>query len=218
MSGSRDRVLANVRAALNRSAGLPPSVTRGLDARLRHPRPNVRPRVPRPLLECFVAKLQAVNARVSRVADFAEVPARIIELLDEYGLGHRLVMAPAPELDALRWSNRLQIERRAAVDADRVSVTGAFAGVAETGTLVLLSGAESPTTLNFLPEDHVVVLPAERVVAYLEDVWVRLRKVHKQMPRTVNCITGPSKTADVELTLQEGAHGPRRLHVVIVGD
>ena len=217
MSDARDRVLANVRAALNRSARLPPSVTKSLDARLRRPSPNVRPRVREPLIEHFVDKLQAVNARVSRVPDLAKVPSRIGKLLAEYRLGARLVVAPDPDLADLRWSNRLQVERRAAVDADRVSVTGAFAGVAETGTLVLLSGAESPTTLNFLPEDHVVVLPADRVVAHLEDVWARLRKTRRKMPRTVNCITGPSKTADVELTLQEGAHGPRRLHVVIVG-
>ena len=78
------------------------------------------------------------------------------------------------------------------------------------------SGPEHPTTLNFLPEDHVVVLRESRIVPHLEDAWAMLRKERATMPRTVNLICGPSKTSDVELVILEGAHGPRRLHVVVV--
>ena len=81
---------------------------------------------------------------------------------------------------------------------------------------MLLSGPEHPTTLNFLPEDHVVVLRESRIVPHLEDAWALLRKERATMPRTVNLICGPSKTGDVELVILEGAHGPRRLHVVVV--
>ena len=125
-------------------------------------------------------------------------------------------MAPAAELDGIPWPNTLGIRRGRSDGKDLVSVTGAFAGVAETGTLVLASGPEAPTTLNFLPDDHIVVLREHRLVRYLEDAWALLRKELGGMPRTVNCITGPSKTADVEQVIQEGAHGPRRLLVVLV--
>jgi L-lactate utilization protein LutC len=110
------------------------------------------------------------------------------------------------------------VERRAGVGSDLVTVTGAYAAVAETGSVVLLSSAESPTTLNFLPDDHLVVVRESQIVAHIEDVWTRMRKDKRAMPRTVNFISGPSKTADVEQTIQEGAHGPRRLHVILVAD
>jgi L-lactate dehydrogenase complex protein LldG len=82
---------------------------------------------------------------------------------------------------------------------------------------MLASGAERPTTLNFLPETHIVVLPADRVVGALEQAWARLRgERRRNMPRTVNFITGPSRSADIEQTLQMGAHGPRRLHIILI--
>jgi L-lactate dehydrogenase complex protein LldG len=112
----------------------------------------------------------------------------------------------------------IQIETGAAENEDHSSLTGAFAGVAETGTLVMLSGAGHPTTLNFLPDTHIAVVRADCIVGTYEDVWARLRAEfgHGAMPRTVNWITGPSRTADIEQTLLLGAHGPQRLHILIV--
>ena len=217
MSSVRDAVIRNVRRSLNRSAPLSPTVRKGLDARLAHPSPNVQPRIDEPLLERFLAKLHKVNVKVTRLPDLDRVSESVEQHMQAHELGTRLVAAPDPGLSAIRWSNRLEVERRAAVGGDLVSVTGAFAGIAETGTLVLLSGPHSPTTLNFLPADHLVVLAAERVLPAMEDVWVRLRAANGAMPRTVNFITGPSRTADVEQTMQEGAHGPRRLHLLLIG-
>jgi hypothetical protein len=95
----------------------------------------------------------------------------------------------------------------------------AFAAVAESGTLVLTSGEANPTTLNFLPDNHIVVVNAKDVAGDYEEVWAKVRFANGkgQMPRTVNWITGPSRSADIEQTLLLGAHGPRRLHIVLVG-
>ena len=92
--------------------------------------------------------------------------------------------------------------------------------VAETGTLVLLSGPDNPTTINFLPETHIVVLRAHDIVGPYEAAWNALREIYgeRSLPRTVNLISGPSRTADIEQTIIMGAHGPKRLHVVIVAD
>jgi L-lactate dehydrogenase complex protein LldG len=96
-------------------------------------------------------------------------------------------------------------------------VSHAFGAVAETGTLVLASGADNPTTLNFLPDNHIVVVDANDVAADFESVFARLRARYgeRQLPRVVNMITGPSRSADIQQTLILGAHGPRRLHVII---
>jgi len=85
---------------------------------------------------------------------------------------------------------------------------------------MLTSGAERPTTLNFLPETHIVVLQARDIAGCYEDAWDRLRasQAGEALPRTVNLITGPSRTADIEQTIQLGAHGPRRLCIVLVDD
>ena len=101
---------------------------------------------------------------------------------------------------------------------DRVGLSHAFAGIAETGTLALVSGPDNPTTLNFLPETHIVVVEAQTIVGDYEAFWAKLRAAYGEgtMPRTVNFITGPSRSADIEQTLLLGAHGPRTLHILIV--
>ena len=105
--------------------------------------------------------------------------------------------------------------------SDYVSVTPAFAGIAETGTLMVHSGATTPYTLNFLPETHIAVLGAEKIVGAYEDAWARLRTKLKAagettLPRTVCLITGPSRTGDIEKKILLGMHGPPRLNIILV--
>ncbi len=218
MSDAREQVLTNIRAALQRAGPLPDSIARSLQARLARPRANLKPSIGADAIAHFIDKLESVSARVTRVASIDKVAGVVARLLQSFDLGDRLVVAPDPTLDGIPWSNRLGVERRAAGGGDRLSVTGAYLGVAETGSLVLLSSPESPTTLNFLPDDHVIVVRESQIVPHIEDVWVRMRHDKQAMPRTVNFITGPSKTADIEQTIQEGAHGPRRLHVILVAE
>ena len=218
MSNSREQVLANIRAALNRAGPLPDSVAGTLQARLSRPKPNIQPAIGADRIAHFIDKLQSVSGKITRVASIDKVADAVAGHLQSFELGDAIVVAPDPSLDGIPWSNRLSVERRAGVGSDLVTVTGAYAAVAETGSVVLLSSAESPTTLNFLPDDHLVVVRESQIVAHIEDVWTRMRKDKRAMPRTVNFISGPSKTADVEQTIQEGAHGPRRLHVILVAD
>src|ERR1700675_3183206 len=115
-------------------------------------------------------------------------------------------MAPDPELDGIPWDARrlLAIRRGRAEPGDAVSLTPCLAGIAETGTLMLVSGVDTPTTLNFLPDTHIIVLRAGQVVASYEDGWdlVRARSHGAGWPRTVNLITGPSRTGDIEQRIQ----------------
>lgn len=214
--GSKERVLGDIRTALNRSAPLPASVRKGLDARLKRPTANLKPRIGRKHLERFIAKVRSVNGTVEEVDGFGEVPGAVVRHLEAHGIPLKLVVAAEPELESLRWSNRIEVEHRAASGEDLASLTGAYAGIAENGTIVARSSQASPTTLNFLPDDHLVVLKASQVVGHSEDVWARMRKEKLPMPRTLNLITGPSKTGDIEQKIYEGAHGPRRFHIILV--
>jgi L-lactate dehydrogenase complex protein LldG len=89
--------------------------------------------------------------------------------------------------------------------------------VAETGTLMMLSGPDTPASMHLLPETHVAVVPAERVVAHYEDGFALARAERGTLPRATNLVSGPSRTGDIEQTIVLGAHGPYRVHVVIVG-
>jgi L-lactate dehydrogenase complex protein LldG len=224
MSEPRETVLGALRRALRRGDGA--AASEAAQARLAARRRNLIPaRADRPRPEqiaLFADMASQQSASVARVSDPAAVPAAIGEFLKAENLPAEIRMAPDAELESLPWQDQpmLTVTRGPAREPDAVSVTGALAGIAETGTLMLHSGPGGPSSLNFLPETHVVVLPAERIVGSYEDGWDLLRQRFGSgtMPRTVNFITGPSRTADIEQTIQLGAHGPRRLHIVLVGD
>ena len=215
MNPARDEILAALRRALGRGA-LDEARQRKIDARLAAPAAAVHIERAGDPAARFTAKLQAAAGTVERVPSAAALPRAVIEYLRHHALPLSLALAPDPTLADIPWPSGLQIEPAGARPQSQVGLTAAFAAVAETGSLVLLSGPTSPTALNFLPEFHVVVLYVEQIVPCIEDLWPRLRARPGGMPRAVNFITGPSRTADVEQTLQLGAHGPRRLHVVLV--
>jgi L-lactate dehydrogenase complex protein LldG len=167
----------------------------------------------------FCQWAEANNATVARVAP-GDVPGEISSYLARNNQPAEAAMAPGPALDDYDWGSQkmLSLRRGRGEGSDQVSITGAFAGIAETGTLVTASGPEHPVTLNLLPDTHIVVLREGDIVGGYEDVWARLRARYGKngMPRTVNTITGPSRTGDIEQTIELGAHGPRRMHVVVV--
>jgi len=167
----------------------------------------------------FEAMATAVHATVARVPSRDAIPAAVSDYLRGLNLPQRLRHGADPLLESLPWKTTpIEVRTGRADPSDDVSLSHAFAGVAETGTLAMLSGLDNPTTLNFLPETHVVVLEARDLVGAYEDVWDRLRARLGEgvMPRVVNMITGPSRTADIEQKIELGAHGPRRLHIILL--
>lgn len=226
---SRDAILSAIRRGLKRGP-LPPDQAAMLKGRLAaHPRHIIpaRSRLPRPeQVSLFVRNVEKEFGTVARLPDLSAVPAAIAEYLAQQNLPPALVAAPHPEIAGLNWADRplLQVEHRAARDTDAVSFQHAFAAIAETGTLMFPSARERPTTLNILAETEIVLLRASRIVGAYEDAWDLLRAENEDartggfMPRNVMLVTGPSRSADIEQTLELGAHGPRRLHVLLVED
>jgi L-lactate dehydrogenase complex protein LldG len=226
---SRALILASIRRNLRRGP-LPAD-----QAALLHARIGAHPRGPIPARSClkraaqitlFVRNVEKEFGTVARVAEPAAVPAAVAEYLAQQNLPSELVMAPHPELEALPWSEwpLLHLRTGRAEATDVVSLQHAFAAIAETGTLMLPSAPERPTTLNLLAETAIVVLRASRVVGAYEEAWDLLRAERRDavtggfMPRNVMLVTGPSRSADIEQALELGAHGPRRLHIVLVDD
>ena len=169
------------------------------------------------LVALFESQAGDAAATVAHVGPWAAVAPEVARYLSSHNLPATVKVAPDAELDAAGWQDTptLTVERGRGEGGDAVGVTPCFAAVAETGTLMMLSGPGRPTTLNFLPETHIAVVPRDRIVASYEDGWDRMRAAGA-LPRSVNFITGPSRTGDIEQKLQMGAHGPRRLHIIVV--
>ena len=220
MSG-RDSILGTIRRGLGRGE-LSDAEKGALEDRIAARGRGVRPsRVDLDsdgLADLFVDYAKGVDMSVDRVASMEDVPDRVADYLARENLPANLRVAPDPSLDGIPWEKRptLTITRGKTDGSDEVGLTGAFAGVAETGTLIMRSGPEHPTTLNFLPDSHLVVIRKSQIVGSYEDAWDKIRD--GEMPRTVNFITGPSRTGDIEQTIFMGAHGPRRMHIVLVED
>ena len=82
---------------------------------------------------------------------------------------------------------------------------------------MFLSGADTPTATTLLPDTHVAVVRADRVVSGMEEAFALIRAEQGALPRAVNMISGPSRTGDIEQTIVLGAHGPYRVHILLVG-
>jgi len=224
MSGARSAILARMRASLGGVAS-DDARRAAVETRIaRHARNLVPKRgqlEPRARQALFVEMAEKAAASVERVASASDVPAAAAAFLARHNLPPKLKLAPDAAVAGLPWERHplVKIETGIAAPDDRASLTPAFAAIAETGTLMLVSGPTRPTTLNFLPENHIVLLRASQIVGAYEDGWDRLRaEAGSGWPRTVNFITGPSRSADIEQQLQMGAHGPKRLHIILVAD
>jgi L-lactate dehydrogenase complex protein LldG len=220
---ARDTILGKVRASL-RVKGAAADRLAAIEKRLRSHERNPVPartanKASHELAGLLRGFLESQTATVIDVSSADQVPGAIANYLRAHNLpaclrsGHDPVLAGLP----WEWEPALEIRRGPAEAADQTGLTRAIAGVAETGTLIIASGPDNPVTLNFLPETHIVLLAASDIVGPYEDAWTKLRtRFGERLPRTVNMISGPSCTGDIGSSIVRGAHGPRRICVVIV--
>jgi L-lactate dehydrogenase complex protein LldG len=217
MSTDRDRMLATIRAGVGRSAT--------------NDAPKPAPLIPqrgqlqgRALVDLFRKQAETASATVVEVARAEDVPAAVAEYLRGRNLPPQIRLAPDARVESLDWNSQplLETSKGASDGHDLTSVTPVLAGVAETGTLMVHSGDATPNTLHFLPETHIAVVYADELVGTYEDAWTHLRaKLGGDLsggaiPRTVSLVTGPSRSADIGKILLMGAHGPKRLHIILV--
>lgn len=225
---ARNDILRNIRRSLGRDA-VSNETRAALEARLAKPVRGIQPaRVPEDKasrVALFQDWAETVQAKVTHIDSLNDVPDVVSDYLAAENLPAALRHADHPDLNAIPWSNRptLSVDTGPSDGSQTVGMSAAFAGIAETGTLALLSGSEGPTTLNFLPATHIVLLRRSDIEGSYEDVWDRLRAAkgpdgEPMLPRTVNMITGPSRTGDIEQTIYLGAHGPLNLHILILDD
>ena len=212
---ARENILARIRAKQGK-----PAQAAGAELEAVHSYLAAHPHSPRPAagwepVGRFRERALGLASTVDQVESAAAVPAAVARYLQAGSLPRSAVCWP--ELAPLGWQGAgVRIEAREARDTDPVGITGAYCAIAETGTLMLLSGARTPASVSLLPETHVAIVSKARVVPGMEEAWQLLRAQHGSLPRAVNFISGPSRTADIEQTVTLGAHGPYRVHVILV--
>ena len=221
----RDLIFASIRRALGVSGAEAMRRKAVADRLAQHPAGIVPARGNLPATERLAllrTMVEAASGSVEEIPRAADVPGAVAAFLRAHNLPMAVRRGEDPRLAAMPWQRErtLEVKQGASDGNDLAAVSHAFGAVAESGTLMLTSGKDNPTTLNFLPDTHIVVVDADDVAGDYETLWRKLRERFGAgaMPRTVNWITGPSRSADIEQTLILGAHGPRRLHVMVVGD
>jgi L-lactate dehydrogenase complex protein LldG len=212
---ARENILSRIRAA---------NATQGAarDAKFSAARLAEHPRGPLPTMDWdpqkqFIDRSIAAASTIAQVGARQDVPAEVARYLSENELPTQGVCWP--EFADLDWDAAgLQMQARSAKGDDKVGITGSFCALAETGTIVLLSGEKEHATTSLLPETHVAVVSRKRIVVSMEDVWDLVRTEVGKLPRQVNFVSGPSRTADIEMTLVYGAHGPFRVHIILTDE
>jgi L-lactate dehydrogenase complex protein LldG len=210
---ARENVLSRIRTALGKSAGR--AEQEEINAYIRQHAAGPMPQAEWNLIARFRERVLSLASSVDQVASVSEVPQAVACYLRENNLPLQAVCWP--EFTQLDWTAQgMTVDARPAKGSDLVGITGAFCAIAETGTLVLLSGKDTPPATSLLPETHIAVVRSTRIVKGMEEAWSLLRIEYPVMPRVVNFVSGPSRTADIEQTVTLGAHGPYRVHIILV--
>ncbi len=220
MTSARAEIFSRLERSLGRKR-LSDVESKALNARLESPPRNLIPAYAQntDAIELFAKMAPLSAATLTRVHDWSLVPKEVTAFARLFNLPSQAVATQEDEMTKLPWGKGVLTTRFVKVDRnDLVGVSLAHAGIAETGTIVDLSCADHPMSINHLPENHISILPASRIVATYEEFWDQMRDTFGpgHMPRTALWITGPSRTADVGQQMLFGAHGPVREHIIIV--
>lgn len=215
MSEARNAILARIRAARRADPAQAQRERDGIEAVIAARAAGPQPALPGDPLERFRAQALALASTVAEVTTLDGVPAATRDYLERNALGRDLVCWP--EFGPLDWAGAgLRAEVRPALAADRVGLTGCLCALAETGTLVLASSAGTPAATSLLPETHIAIVYRARIVPRMEQAFELVREQRGHLPRALNFVSGPSRTADIEQTVTLGAHGPYRVHLIVV--
>ena len=157
---------------------------------------------------------------VAVINSLSEIPAEVIDYLAKNNIASKIVVLPNEDIDFIEWNKHptLEVVNKYADEKDETVLVSSFSAIVETGTVVQLSGPKNPITSHFLPDNSIVLVKASRIISSSEDAFKLLRKEHNNIPRTVSLISGPSRTGDIALNIEMGAHGPRKVHLIVWND
>lgn len=214
-SAARKAIFGRIRNAQNRPAEPTQAERDAVQEYLSRHSQGPRPAIGDDLIARFKQQALRMSDTVDEVAALTEVPAAVARYLDAIGVARHTIAWKT--LGDMAWSEAgVNVEFRPPRNEDQAGITGTFCAVAETGSLMLLSGPQTYASASLLPETHIAIVAASRIVGTMEDAFALARAEHGELPRAANFISGPSRTGDIEQTIVLGAHGPYRVHVIVV--
>ena len=163
----------------------------------------------------FIEECARLSTTITEVAEVVDVPREVARYIASARLQARCT--GWPEFVALDWQAAgIQYDNRPATGDDMIGFTGCFCAIGETGTLLLLGAPNTPKSTALLPETHICIVKKSRMVPTMEDAFALMRNEIGEPPRATFFVSGPSRTADIEQTIVIGAHGPYRVHVILI--
>lgn len=217
----RALILTDVRTALaTRGPSRPPTDIAASAAQLLADPERLRPTLPHAdVIESFIGRIigPKVGATADRIDTIDALPAAISSYLAGRNIAPTLSCLPQPVLHALDWTGARLTTDPELPDDGGTLVALARWGIAETGSVVLHSSAETAILPNFLALTQIFAVRADAIVPYLEDYATAARAATDPAPRNACLITGASGTSDIEGAFVRGAHGPRHVHIVVIG-
>jgi L-lactate dehydrogenase complex protein LldG len=229
-NSSREAILQRIRSQSGREGLTSTAEREAVKARIQSrptaPLPSIAKQEP---VAHFIAECERVKTTVALVATDAEIPIAVAKYIAEEAL-LEVPRAPCdPEqvnTGIAGWSAYANLDWQAAglnyksgpaTAQDLIGFTDCFCAIGESGTLLLLSSPTTPKLNALLPETHICVVKKSRIVPTMEAAFALMRKEIGAPPRATFFVSGPSRTADIEQTIVIGAHGPYRVHVLLVG-
>ncbi len=173
------------------------------------------------LCVAFLTNVLRNRGTVALAKNRSEAVKAVGQYIYERYRSHRLVAGNDPHLAAMPWRDGGVLPRFGELEAgEAVALSYARWGIAEMGAVVTWTGKNNPAANNLLGEDHIVILDDTNLVSDMEALWEQMtpEMEHKGRPRGINLIAGPSSTADIEMKMIYGAHGPRGWHVILLGE
>lgn len=214
-SAARAAILSRIRQAQGRPEQVADTEYQQAKQYLAASNPGPRPDLGTDLVGRFCQQAERTSQTLDRVAQAGDVPGAVARYLDSIGIARQAIAWRT--LTDLPWqASGIDVAFRKPVNEDLVGITGCFCAIAETGTLMLLSGPETYSSAALLPETHIALLPVSRIVGSMEEAFALAKQERGELPRATNFISGPSRTGDIEQTIVLGAHGPYRVHVILI--
>jgi L-lactate dehydrogenase complex protein LldG len=205
---SREAIMSRIRSALGRHEGQPPP-----------PLPEAYLRPCKPDLSTFFACIERLNGKTFKAGSQLEAREFVGTLIK----GKTAVASNSPVLQecgitalaGVRPAGTDRAALRTLCAESDFGITSADYGLADTGTLVMLSGTQEPRMISLLPPVHIAIVPEQRILGNLDELLTVLPQPAEQTSSVV-LITGPSRTGDIEQILVRGVHGPGELYVVVM--
>ncbi len=214
--GARENILARIRKLQGRSGATTEAELAAARAHIAAHRIGPLPSMPwTDLAARFSGQCERLNTTHEEIGAVEALPVAVARYLESLSLSSSL--AGWPQYAALDWRGAgLDYASRPANSDDASGLTGCFCAIAETGTLLLLGSTNTPKVTALLPETHIAVVRKDRIVRTMEDAFALMREEVGEPPRATFFVSGPSRTADIEQTIVIGAHGPYRVHIVLI--